>query len=225
MSDYPIFLRLAAAPVLIIGGGKVALRKACGLADAGAIITVISPCFHPDFHTMSAVTRVTLPYPAGWLSAPGQPHWRLVFIATSKPQVNLQAGADARAANVLCCRCDDSGDGDFTGAATARRGPITLAVSTGGASPRLAASLADHLLAVIPQETIAHADLLEKWRPIIMKKVGDSTRRTQLLTFIASEDFLQTLRLHGPTAGDRLITERIGLLPVPAPSISPTETL
>lgn len=223
MSDYPIFLKLAAAPVLIIGGGKVALRKARGLADAGARITVVSPCFHPDFHAMPTVTRITQPYTPGWLCATGQPRWRLVFIATSKPDVNRQAGIDARTANILCCRCDDSGDGDFTGAATTRRGSVTLAVSTGGASPRLAASLADHLLAAVPQETFTHADLLEKWRPIIMEKVPDPLHRRQLLTFIASEDFLQTLRLHGPTAGDQLITEKIALLSAPASPLSQTE--
>ncbi len=218
MSDYPIFIKLASAPVLIIGGGKVALRKARGLADAGARITVISPCFHPDFHSMSAVTRITQPYTPGWLSAPDQPHWRLVFIATSKPQVNLQAGIDARAANILCCRCDESGDGDFTGAATARRGPITLAISTGGAAPRLAANLAEQLLATIPQEAILQSNLLEKWRPIIMEKVPDPIPRRQLLTFVESEDFLQTLRLHGPMAADQLIVQRIALVSPPSPS-------
>lgn len=223
MPDYPIFLKLNGAPVLIIGGGKVALRKARGLADAGAHITVISPCFHPDFHTMPLVTRITQPYTPGWLCATGQPHWRLVFIATSKPQVNLQAGIDARTAGILCCRCDESGEGDFTGAATVRRGPVTLAISTGGASPRLAADLAEKLLVSIPQETITHADLLEKWRPIIMEKVTDPAHRRDLLSFIASENVLEALRQHGPTAAEALIIGRIAQLNTAAPSISPAE--
>jgi len=43
MSFYPIFLNLEGRPCLVVGGGKVAERKALALVKAGAEVTVISP--------------------------------------------------------------------------------------------------------------------------------------------------------------------------------------
>lgn len=40
---YPLMLNLNKKVVVIIGGGKIAYRKASGLKDTGAFVTVISP--------------------------------------------------------------------------------------------------------------------------------------------------------------------------------------
>ena len=47
--DYlPVFLRLRAQPVVVVGGGPVALRKALWLRRAGAHVTVVAPRLHPE---------------------------------------------------------------------------------------------------------------------------------------------------------------------------------
>ena len=45
---YPVFLDLTGVPVLVVGGGAIALRKATGLVDAGAVVTVVAPVVVPD---------------------------------------------------------------------------------------------------------------------------------------------------------------------------------
>ena len=40
---YPTALRLLGRPVLVVGGGPVAARRAKGLLDAGARVTVVAP--------------------------------------------------------------------------------------------------------------------------------------------------------------------------------------
>ena len=41
--NYPLFLDLTGRPVLVVGGGPVAARRAAALTEAGATVTVISP--------------------------------------------------------------------------------------------------------------------------------------------------------------------------------------
>ena len=47
MKLYPLFADLADRPVLVVGGGAVAERKAAALVEAGARVTVGSPTLSP----------------------------------------------------------------------------------------------------------------------------------------------------------------------------------
>ncbi len=204
MSEYPIFLRLAGEKVLIIGGGIVGLRKTRGLLAANARVTVISPTFHPEFATLPTVSLIYQSYYAGWLNAPGQPQWRLVFVATNNPVVNAQASDDARHANIFCCRCDDRFAGDFVGAATATNGPLTLALGTGGASPVISTKLVRDLIANIPREVVDHAALMQRWRSIILEQIPQAERRHDLLRRLASAEVLDVVKRGGSVAGENV---------------------
>ena len=48
MDYFPLFLRIAGQPVVVIGGGEVAARKTVLLAKAGAAITLVSPQLCPS---------------------------------------------------------------------------------------------------------------------------------------------------------------------------------
>jgi len=132
---YPVFLDLAGVPVLLVGGGNIAQRKAVGLLDAGAVLTVVAPHVLPDL--AAAVSAVhERPYAVGEAA-----RYQLVITATDDPAVNAQVAADARAAQVWVNSADDPVNCSFILPAIARRGLITAAVSTGGASPALAGEL------------------------------------------------------------------------------------
>ncbi|HXN79845.1 MAG TPA: NAD(P)-dependent oxidoreductase, partial [Steroidobacteraceae bacterium] len=58
--DYlPVFLRLHAQPVVVVGGGQVALRKAAWLRKAGAHVTVVAPRLHPELEQQAARGELT----------------------------------------------------------------------------------------------------------------------------------------------------------------------
>ena len=138
--DYPVFLDLTGLPVLVVGGGPVALRKATGLFEAGAAVTVVAPDVVDGVAEIATVERRA--YATDDLTG-----MRLVFTATDDPAVNAQVAADARAAGVFVNSADDPDNCTFILPAIARRGSLTVAVSTGGVSPALASRLRDEIAA------------------------------------------------------------------------------
>ncbi|HTV47147.1 MAG TPA: NAD(P)-dependent oxidoreductase [Phycisphaerae bacterium] len=208
-AGYPIFLNLANQPVLIVGGGDVGLRKARGLLETGAKITVISPAFTSEFADLMEVIKITEPYVQGWLNRPDSPRWRLVFAATDQPAVNEQVAVDAAAAGIFCCRCDSPNDTDFTGPAVHREGAITIAVSTAGASPRLSAQIVRSLSNHIDPVWADQAKFAQEWRLEIISHVHDPAVRRDLLEWLGSDDIQNILRSGGREAAEAMLHQRL----------------
>jgi precorrin-2 dehydrogenase/sirohydrochlorin ferrochelatase len=136
---YPVGLVLEGRPCLVVGGGTVAARKVAGLVACGAAVTVVAPVVGDELRTLG-VTLAERPYEPG--EAAG---YRLVVAATDDPAVNARVFADAEAAGVWCNVVDDPAHCSVSLPAVARRGPVTVAVATDGASPTLAAALRDRI--------------------------------------------------------------------------------
>lgn len=141
---YPVMLDLGGVPTLVVGGGRVAWRKAQGLAAAGAHVTVIAPEVVPELTELADVVH-RRPYASGDAAA-----FRLVITATDDPAVNAAVSADATLAEVWVNSADDPANCTFILPAVARRGPVVISISTGGASP----ALASHLRAKLQDEVL-----------------------------------------------------------------------
>ena len=143
-AGYPIFVDLAGRPVLLVGAGQVGLRKARGLVEAGARLTVVSLRFAEGFAALAGIEAIVGPYQGGLIR---REKWRLVFAAADVKEVNEAVQRDAAAAGVLCCRCDEQESGDFSGGAIGHIGGVTVAISTRGASPALSRRIREQALA------------------------------------------------------------------------------
>ena len=115
----PMSLDVAGRAVLVVGDGPVAERKAAVMADAGAVVTTVGAA---DYRR-GAVADF-------WL-----------VIVAADPVTNHAVFTDAEAAGVWCNAADDPEHCSMLFPAVVRRGPVTVSVSTGGASPALAAWL------------------------------------------------------------------------------------
>jgi precorrin-2 dehydrogenase / sirohydrochlorin ferrochelatase len=208
-AGYPIFIKLDNQPVLVVGGGSVGLRKARGLAQTGAAVTVISPDFSDGFGDLDNVIKISESYTPGWLNRPNSPHWRLVFAATDQPAINQQVAADAAQAGIFCCRCDLPDGGDFTSPAVQQQGTITVAVSTAGAAPKLSAQIARTLSAHIDPIWVDQAELAELWRPEILTQIQDPAQRRDLLEWLGSDEFQEAIRSGGRTGAEAKLKERL----------------
>ncbi len=140
---YPLFLDLEGKRVVIVGAGKVALRKARGVLEAGALVTVIAPRWEDEFEVLP-VTRVCRRF-----RSPDLRGAALVFAATGDREANRAAGRAARRLGIPVNVADAQEECDFIVPARITRGNLQIAVSTGGSSPRLAADLRQKLESVL----------------------------------------------------------------------------
>jgi precorrin-2 dehydrogenase/sirohydrochlorin ferrochelatase len=153
MAYYPVCLEMAERRCLVVGGGPVAERKVAGLLDAGARLTVVSPAATDRLREWARTHRIRL-RPREYAASDLAGH-SVVFVATDAGRVNAEVARDARAAGVLINAADDPAHCDFILPAVLRRGELTVAVSTGGASPALARSVRDELGAYLDREDFA----------------------------------------------------------------------
>jgi siroheme synthase-like protein len=135
LRHYPIFLDLKDRPVLVVGAGKVALRKTKGLLEAGARVTVVAPEWQPEFESLP-LRMVRRLFRASDLSGAV-----LVFAATDDRLTNHRISIAAKGKGVFANIADSSAECDFLVPARVERDNMQFAISTGGESPRLAAEI------------------------------------------------------------------------------------
>ena len=135
MRYYPVFLDIAGKPVVVIGGGEVALQKVKGLVDAGAQVTVVSPELHPELETLvnqSRVKNLAREYAPGDLKG-----YFLAFVGTDDRSVNAVVSKEGRERGVWVNAVDDIPNCDFIMPGIAQRGDLIVAVSTSASSPAI----------------------------------------------------------------------------------------
>lgn len=138
-AELPVFVRLAGARVVSVGAGPVAAAKVLPLVEEGAAVVVVAPQAVPEIRAADAEGRLA------WYERSWQPDdldgALLVVAGTADPQVNAEVAQAAAQRSTLCVRVDARGDGSADFAGVVRRGPLTIAVSTGGRAPVLAGHL------------------------------------------------------------------------------------
>jgi len=165
----PIILDLRGRKALVVGGGRIAYRKAKALADEGAHVTVISPDFVDDFSSMPNSTLVQRTFEAGDTDG-----FQLVITATGNHTVDQLIYDEGNARGTWVNSADDPYRCSFYLAATHRDGNVIVAVSTEGKSPALASHLRNTIAEQLPKNLADIAIELDRQRSEI-KDQGVST--------------------------------------------------
>ncbi len=143
MKHYPIFLNLQDRPVLVVGAGKVALRKTRAIVDAGAQVTVVAPRSGPEFASLPVRMFRRRFRPSDLNNV------ALVFAATDDREVNRAIGLAARRRGIWANIADSAAECDFIVPARLERGIVQIAIATGGRNPRVSAQLRKQLKSVL----------------------------------------------------------------------------
>ena len=174
--DYlPLFHKLKAQPVLLVGGGQVALRKAKFLLRAGAHIRLVAMEINTELaELLSTEEHVILKrlYQSSDID-----DVMLIIAATNDRDLNTQISADAFSQNIPVNVVDQPELCSFIFPSIVDRSPLLIAVSSGGKSPVLARLLRARLETFIPSAYGALADFLGSFRAKVSKKIGDFTLR------------------------------------------------
>jgi uroporphyrin-III C-methyltransferase/precorrin-2 dehydrogenase/sirohydrochlorin ferrochelatase len=145
---YPVFLKLEGLPVLVVGGGAVAMSKLDGLLAAGAHVTVVAPQVRPEIRARATVIesefRPTHLTDMRWV------------VAAATPEVNREVASAAAARGLFVNAVDDPASATAYLGGVIRRGAVEIAISTGGLAPALAGLLREAIAALVPED-------LERW--------------------------------------------------------------
>src|SRR3990172_2223423 len=164
MGYYPVFLEMKDRPCVVVGGGAVAERKVEGLLAAGARVTVVGPELTPALAALGGEGRlhhVDRLYREGDLEG-----YDVAVVATDDGAVNADVAREGRSARgrIWVNAVDDPANCDFILPSVIRGGDVTIAASTGGASPALARHPREELEAFLSEEYGPLAELLQEVR-------------------------------------------------------------
>ncbi|HEX2439308.1 MAG TPA: bifunctional precorrin-2 dehydrogenase/sirohydrochlorin ferrochelatase [Methylomirabilota bacterium] len=157
MGFYPVSLDLTDRPCVVIGGGVIAERRVAALLEAGASVTLVSPSLTVALASLADAGRirhVARGYERGDLAGAA-----LVLTAVDDPSIGAAAAAEARERAIWVNAADDPANCDFILPGLVRRGVLTVAVGSGGASPALTRALREHLDATLGVEWAALGEL------------------------------------------------------------------
>lgn len=169
MDYFPIFLRLADEPVLVVGGGEAAARKIDLLLRTGAQVTVVAPALIESLAAKAAAGTLT------HLAEEFQPEhlngMRLAIAATDRHSVNAWVAHQAERRNVPVNVVDDRELSRFIVPAIVDRSPVIVAVASSGDAPVLTRRLRERLEAFLPQRLGILAKLAGKLRAAVKARI------------------------------------------------------
>src|SRR5260370_15788634 len=175
--DYlPVFLKLQARPVVVVGGGRVAARKVELLRRTGARITVVAPELRDELRELAAkgeLQHIQAPFSPSHVSGAVA-----VVAATGLTEVNAAVASSAQEPHIPVNVVDDPAASTFIFPAIVDRSPILIAISSGGQAPVLARRIREQLEALLPARLGALARFMGERRKAVKRALRTAARRS-----------------------------------------------
>lgn len=175
---FPVFLKLAGRPVLVVGAGPVAAGKIAALLPTGAELRVVAP----DISDAAAALGVAI---AQRPFTPKDLDGVWLVVAAAPPAVNRRVARAAARRRVFVNAVDDPANASAYLGGVVRRDGVTIAISTDGRAPALAGLLREGLGAMLPAAfdgwLRASDRLRRQWR---RRATPMTSRRPELLTVL-----------------------------------------
>lgn len=198
---FPLFADLRGRAVLVVGGGAVARRKIEALLEAGARVSMVALQLVPELDEWVRLGRVRH---RGTTFDPAQMEGAWLVIAASDDAAVNRAVAEAAAARgILANVVDDAARSSVHIPARLKRGPLQIAISSGGAVPVLARRLRERLDAELDDSLGALVHLLARERARIRRRFPTPGKRRRFFESLLDGDVPRLFR-----SGDGVQAER-----------------
>ncbi len=198
---YPIFADLHGRSCLVVGGGAIAQRKVAALLACGASITIVSPMVTRTLAAYAAQGRIR--HRARRFAPSDLKGAWLACAATDDQRINERVCAAASARRIFVNVVDQPPLCSFIAPAIVRRGPLTIAISTGGASPSLAKQLRRELRAAVGPEYGTMARLLGTLRVAAKRRLPRYHDRKRYFGALVTGRAFRLVRAGQPAAARR----------------------
>jgi precorrin-2 dehydrogenase / sirohydrochlorin ferrochelatase len=203
---YPAFLRIHKKKCVVVGGGRVALRKIRMLLDCGGEVKVVSSTFHSNLLRLAekkAIRLIRRDYKPGDLTGAA-----MVIAATDRQEINRSVAEEAKRVGALANVVDDPEPSSFILPSYFRRGGLTLAVSTGGKSPALARKIKTELQKDFGKEYAALLLLIAEVRSSL-KRRGVRINAGRWQKALDLEPLLRWLRVGKPERAKQILLDKL----------------
>ncbi|WP_434778387.1 siroheme synthase CysG [Neisseria sp. Ec49-e6-T10] len=178
MNYFPLFLNLKKAPVLVVGGGKIAFRKVELLLQAGADVLVLSPELDPSLQTLLSQNKIRYLNKVFEDTDIQIQSTKLVITATDEPAVNHQVSQRATQCNIWVNAVDSIEDSTAVVPAIVDRSPIQIAISSSATSPTLARLIRLKIESLFSAQLGLLAQFAQKNRSLVKDHCAQNERRT-----------------------------------------------
>jgi siroheme synthase-like protein len=204
MGTHPVFLCLVGRRCVVLGGDEVAAAKARACHDAGGVVTLIAEALAPEVRAPETGERFAherRTYRDGDLAGAF-----LCYASLDDPATVAQVRAEAAREHVLLNVVDRPEACDFFAAAVVARGPLQIAIGTGGTSPAVAAHVRRRLETLIGPEYGTMTEILGQVR----RAIASRPDRHDVLRALADSPLAELLRQDDLGAVDRLLVRVAG---------------
>ena len=205
---YPIFLDLSGRRCVVVGAGNVAERKISGLLKTGAAIVVVGPPAAPAIEKWALEGSLTLMKRA--FTPADLDDAFLVIAATDDEQLNELVQREALRRKALINVVDAPNLCEFIVPAVLDRGRLQIAVSTGGASPALAAKLRDRIETEVGPEYGDYVEVIDDFRRRVRTQTSDSAKRKEAYERLFASDVLDRIKIGQKVDVDELVGRYAG---------------
>ena len=181
MSYYPIFIDLSKEKILIIGGGKVANRKASVLLEFGAEVHILSPYFDDSLYLLDAenkkINLINDRYDSSYLNN----NYCLIIAATDDQELNSKICKDCNDNNLFVNNVSSLEDSNFIMASVLKKQDIVCGISCSGDSPILSQYIRDQLENLINDNIVEICCKLKDVREYVKQMDLTQNERTKIL--------------------------------------------
>jgi precorrin-2 dehydrogenase/sirohydrochlorin ferrochelatase len=209
MAYLPIFLDVSRRRCVVIGGGEVAARKVASLLEAGAEVFVVSPLLIDELSELARggrIEHIKREYKDGDMAGA-----TLAYAATDDTQLQQRLCVEARDRGIPVNVADVPALCTFIAPAVMRRGSLTIAVSTGGASPAMAKRIVSRLERLFGPEYGLALEVLRTARRHLQANEPNFRIRARKLTALATSRIPEYLRNGDLDAVEEIIRGEIGV--------------
>ncbi len=202
---YPLFVDLRGSVIVVVGGGLVACRKIDPLLAAGAQVRVIAPDVNEEIETLTGIEIVRRDYTQGDLEGA-----MLVIAATDDMATNALVSSDARSLGIFCNVVDIPQLCSFIVPSVVEKGPIKIAISTGGVSPALSRKMRMVIGSLIGDEYATLALIMGKIRPLVLAQEGGHEDHKRVFDVLVNSELIDAIRAQDRELAEHILLEALG---------------